>query len=47
MHTDRSGNTRRQKYCANVSVKEIKIQEFIYRDTANVEPEIYNYTSNY
>jgi len=26
--------------------KEIKIQEFMYRDTTNVEPEMYDYTSN-
>ena len=24
----------------------IIIQEFMYRDTTNVEPEMYNYTSN-
>ena len=26
--------------------KEVKIQEFVYRDTANVEPEMYDCTSN-
>jgi len=26
--------------------KEVKIQEFTYRDTTNVEPEMYNYTNN-
>ena len=26
--------------------KEVKIQEFMYRDTANVEPEMYDHTSN-
>ena len=46
MHTDRCGNTRRQKCCAKGSGKEVKIQEFMYRDTANVEPEMYDYTSN-
>ena len=46
MHTDRCGNTRRQKCCAKGSGKEVKIQEFMYRDTANVEPEIYDCTSN-
>jgi hypothetical protein len=46
MHTDRCGNTRRQKCCAKVSGKEVKIQEFMYRDTTNVEPKMYNYTSN-
>jgi len=28
------------------SGKEVKIQEFINRDTANVEPEMYDCTSN-
>jgi len=28
------------------SRKEVKIQEFMYRDTTNVEPEMYDYTSN-
>ena len=28
------------------SGKEVKIQEVIYRDTTNVEPEMYDYTSN-
>jgi len=28
------------------SGKEVKIQEFMYIDTTNVEPEIYDYTSN-
>ena len=28
MHTDRCGNTRRQKCCATGSGKEVKIQEF-------------------
>ena len=31
MHTDRCGNTRRQKCCAKGSRKEIKIQEFMNR----------------
>jgi len=26
------------------SGKEVKIQEFMYRDTTNVEPEMYDYT---
>ena len=30
----------------NVVQKEVKIQEFMYRDTANVEPEMYDHTSN-
>jgi hypothetical protein len=45
MHIDKCGNTGRQK-CAKRSVKEVKIQEFMYRDTTNVEPEMYNYASN-
>jgi len=46
MHTDRCGNTRIQKYFAKGSGKEVKIQEFMYRDTTNVEPEICDYTGN-
>ena len=46
MQTDRCGNTRRQKCCAKGSGKEVKIQDFMYRDTTNVEPELYDYTSN-
>jgi hypothetical protein len=32
MHTDRCGNTCKQKCCAKGSGKEVKIQEFMYRD---------------
>ena len=46
MHTDRCGNTHRQKCCAKGSGKEVKMQEFVYRDTTNVEPEMYDFTSN-
>ena len=46
MHTDRCGNIRRQKCCAKGSGKEVKIQEFVYRDTTNVEPEMHDCTSN-
>jgi len=46
LHTDKCGNTRRQKCCTKGSGKEVKIQEFVYRDTANVEPEMYGCTSN-
>ena len=46
MHTDRCGNTGRQECCAKGNGKEVKIQEFRYRDTMNVELEMYNYTSN-
>ena len=44
MHTDRCGNTGRQKCCAKGSGKEVKVQEFMYRDTTNVEPEMYDCT---
>ena len=46
MHADRCGNTRRQKCRAKGSGKEVKIQEFVYRDKRNVEPEKYDCTSN-
>ena len=46
MHTNICGNTCRQKCCAKGSGKEVKIQEFMYRDTTNVEPEMYDYTGN-
>ena len=46
MHTDRCGNTRRQKCCAKGRGKEVKIQQFVYRDATNVEPEMQDYTSN-
>jgi hypothetical protein len=44
--TDRHGNTRRHKCRAKGSGKEVKIQEFMYRDTTNVELEMYVYTGN-
>jgi hypothetical protein len=43
--TDRCGNTRSQKCRAKGSGEEVKMQEFRYRDTTNVEPEMYDYTS--
>jgi len=46
MHTDRCGNTRRQKCREKGSGKEVKIKEFMYRATTNVEPEMYDYISN-
>jgi hypothetical protein len=47
MHTDRCGNTRRQKCRAQGSGKEVKyVKEFSYIDTTNAEPEMYDYTSN-
>jgi hypothetical protein len=45
MHTDRCGSTHRQKCRAKGSGKEVKIQKFMCRDTTNVEPEMYDYTS--
>jgi len=46
MRTDRYGNSCRQKCCAKGSGKEFKIQGFMYKDTANVEPEMYDCTGN-
>jgi hypothetical protein len=46
MHTGICGNTPRQKCRAKGSGKEVKIQQFRYRDTTNVEPEMYDYTSH-
>ena len=46
MHTNRCGNTRRQKCCAKRSGKEVKVKEFMYRDKTNMEPAMYDYTSN-
>jgi len=46
MYTDRCGNTHRQKCCTKGSGKETKIQEFLYRDTTTVEPEMYDCTGN-
>jgi hypothetical protein len=45
MHTDRCGNTRRQKFRLKGSGKKLKY-EFMYRDTTNVGPEMYDCTSN-
>ena len=46
MHTGRCGNSHRQKCCAKGNGKVVEIQEFMYRDTTNMEPQMYNYTSN-
>jgi hypothetical protein len=46
MHTDRCGNPRMQKCCAKGSGKGAKVQDFMYRDTMNAEPEMCDYTSN-
>ena len=35
-----------QKCCAKGSGKEVKIQEFMYRDKTNVELEMYGYACN-
>jgi hypothetical protein len=45
MYTDRRGHTYRQK-CGAKGRGEVKIQELMHRDTTNVEPEMYDYTSN-
>ena len=46
MYTDTRGNTHRQKCRAKGSRREYKIQESMYRDTTNVEHEMYDYTGN-
>ena len=45
-NNNRCGDIRKEKCRAKGSGKEVKIQEFMYRDTTNVEPEMYDYTSN-
>jgi len=40
------GNTRTQKCRTKGSGKEVKIQAFKYRDTTNVEPEMYDSASD-
>jgi len=46
MHTARCGNTCRQKFHAEGSRTETKIQEFMYRDKTKVEHKMYYYTRN-
>ena len=46
MNAGRCGNTSRQKRHAKGSRNENKIQAIVYRDTTNVEHEMYVYTSN-
>ena len=46
MYTDRCGNTRRQKCRSKGGGKGVEIQEFMYRDKTNMEPEMYDYTNN-
>jgi hypothetical protein len=43
MHTDRRDNTSGQKCHVKRNTKEIKIEEFIYKVTMNVEYEMYNH----
>jgi len=38
MRADRCGNNWRQKCCVKGRGKEVKIQEFMNRDTINVKP---------
>jgi hypothetical protein len=47
MHTVRCGSTCRQKFHAQGSRIETKIQEFMYRDTTNVEHEMYDTSNNW
>jgi len=47
MHTDRCGNARGQKRRAKGRGEEAKIQELMYRDTTNVEHEMYDYNNNW
>jgi predicted AAA+ superfamily ATPase len=44
MHTARCGNTCGEKCHAKGGKKKTKKQEFMYRDTTNVEHEMYDYT---
>ena len=46
MHTDRCGNTSRQKRHTKGSISENKIQAIMYRETTTVEHEVYVYTGN-
>jgi hypothetical protein len=43
---DDNNNNNNNNGCAIGSGKEVKTQEFMCRDKTNVEPEMYNYTSN-
>jgi hypothetical protein len=45
-HTDRCGNTCRQKCHAKGRREETRIREIMYRDTTYVEHEMYDYPSN-
>ena len=43
MHTDRRGNRCCQEMSAKGSGKEAKVQEFMYRNTTNLEHQLYGY----
>jgi len=45
-NNNNNNNIHRQKCCAKGSGKEVKIQKFMRRDTTNVEPQMYDCTSN-
>jgi hypothetical protein len=46
MHTDRCGNIRRQKCRGKGSGKEVKIQQYRYRNTTKVKHDMYDCTGN-
>jgi uncharacterized protein YabN with tetrapyrrole methylase and pyrophosphatase domain len=46
LRTVRCSNFFGEKCCAKESRKKAKIQEFVYRDITNVEPEMEDYISN-
>jgi hypothetical protein len=46
MHTGRCGSASRQKCHTKESRKETEVQVFMYRDTMNVEHELYDYAGN-
>jgi hypothetical protein len=46
LHKGETKDNNNNEYCAKESGKEVKIQEFMYRDKTNVEPEMYDCTSN-
>jgi hypothetical protein len=45
LHTDRCGNIRGRKCRAKWVGKEVKLQEFVFRHTTNVEQEMCDCTS--
>jgi len=45
-NNNNNNNTRRQKCCAKGSGRELKYKSLCIRDTTNVEPEMYDCTSN-